>query len=301
MIFVTQSIKNSVFLKVIISLVLISFACNQLSITLRFQQQKPIIICKNNLQYENSIAIWTFLTDDLANYAQGAVKLLKSIQKNAKQTTYDAIILELIEKPFEITLKESILAAGWKICQVKRIGPRDEAGTFPRFRDQFTKLLLLNATEYVANFYFDSDTFVVREIDTFLNVHKNFDPVKHKIGCTKDIRGGVWQQTFNMGVFVVKPDTAEFERVLRLKSDNNFTFETTMSEQGFLNVVYKDLWYEIGFENNANLAVYSQKRDYWNERQDQINVIHFTMNKPWSCSDTYKQPCDKWRSSNATS
>ena len=95
-----------------------------------------------------------------------------------------------------------------------------------------------------------------------------------------------------MGVFVVKPDTAEFERVLRLKSDNNFTFETTMSEQGFLNVVYKDLWYEIGFENNAKLAVYSQKKDLWVARQNEINVIYYTMNKPWSC---FKAPCDLWR------
>ena len=71
-----------------------------------------------------------------------------------------------------------------------------------------------------------------------------------------------------------------------------------MSEQGFLNVAYKDLWYEIGFENNANLAVYSQKRDFWDAKIDFITVIHFTMEKPWACSDTYKEPCEFWRAIN---
>ena len=82
--------------------------------------------------------------------------------------------------------------------------------------------------------------------------------------------------------------------MLGLKNDTNFKFETTMSEQGFLNEAYKNQWYEIGFENNANLAVYSQKPDFWSVRSSNISVIHYTMEKPWSCRGVYKKVCALW-------
>jgi lipopolysaccharide biosynthesis glycosyltransferase len=68
-----------------------------------------------------------------------------------------------------------------------------------------------------------------------------------------------------------------------------------MSEQGFLNVLYKDQGFEIGFEYNANVAAYSEKRDYWNSREHNISVIHYTLGKPWKCGDEYKPVCDLWR------
>ena len=115
-----------------------------------------------------------------------------------------------------------------------------------------------------------------------------------------DIYAGNWKLNFNMGVFVIKPNQTELFRLLELKNDPKFNFDVAQAEQGFLNVVYKNLWYEIGFENNANLAVYSQKRDYWNGKKNFINIIHYTMEKPWACSDAYKVPCDLWIQFNLT-
>lgn len=83
--------------------------------------------------------------------------------------------------------------------------------------------------------------------------------------------------------------------MLNLKDDPNVNYEETMAEQGFLNVVYKNKWYEFGFGNNANLAVYSHQKNYWKENEKSINVIHYTMNKPWSCSTTYKPVCHIWQ------
>ena len=40
-------------------------------------------------------------------------------------------------------------------------------------------------------------------------------------------------------------------------------FETSQAEQGFLNVVYEQSWFDIGFGNNANLAVYTGNRDFY--------------------------------------
>jgi len=128
-------------------------------------------------------------------------------------------------------------------------------------------------------------------------MHNKLDPEFHKIGCTMDLRETGWQKAFNMGVFLVKPNQTEFKRLIKLKNDSNFQYEMIMSEQGFLNVVYRNLWYEIGFENNANLAVYTAKRDFWDGKANFINIIHYTIEKPWACSDVYKAPCDFWRQS----
>ena len=239
-----------------------------------------------------NISIWTLLTD-YQGYADSAIKLLKSIKKNTKYNLSNFFIMEIQEKPLPVELKKKLIDSGWRVKTVNRIPPRNEAGTFPRFRDQFTKLELWNMDEYEANIYFDSDTFVIQNIDEFLNMYKNFQ-AKHKIGVTRDIRAGVWQTTFNMGVFIIRPNRTEFSNLIRLKNDENFKFETTMSEQGFLNEVYKNQWYEIGFENNANLAVYTQKPKYWSKRENDIRIIHFTMEKPWKCGKEYKNVCQLW-------
>jgi lipopolysaccharide biosynthesis glycosyltransferase len=132
-------------------------------------------------------------------------------------------------------------------------------------------------TEYQSCVYFDLDCLVIRNIDHLFNVHKLFDPIRHRIGVTRDISSGKWLDTFNMGVFVIKPDQTEFKKLTKLKNDNSVKFNTIMSEQGFLNRVYNNKWYEIGFEYNANLAAYDQKRQYWDEREKNISVIHFTL------------------------
>ena len=249
--------------------------------------------CLNEVKFNHELSVWTMLTDD-SNYTHSAVKLLKSIEQNVKSTKFDKLILELDEKRLPTYLKEILTKAGWTICIVYRIAPRDEQNTFPRFRDQFTKLILFNMSEYTSVVYFDSDTLVVNNIEPLLNIHKQLDKENKKIACTKDIRDGQWQDTFNMGVFSIRPNQTEFERLIKMKSENKVHFETAMSEQGFLNVVYKNKWLEFGFENNANLAVYSQKKEYWTQSEQNINVIHYTMNKPWACSTEYIQVCNKW-------
>ena len=148
--------------------------------------------------------------------------------------------MELKEKKLNPELRHLLInKSGWKICQVNKIPARDEQNTYPRFRDQFTKLILWNMTEYKSVVYFDSDTFVINNIVSLLEVYKRINNT-YKIAVTQDIRGGNWVDTFNMGVFSIKPNRSEFTRLINLKNDPNFKFETTMSEQGFLNVVYKN-------------------------------------------------------------
>ena len=263
------------------------------NIPLKNSNLSSIYSCINELEYNSNISIWTMLTDD-DNYALSAIKLLKSIKQNVDSIKFDSIILELKEKPLKENIKAMLSKEGWSFCVIDRIKPRDEENTLPRFRDQFSKLILWNMTEYKSLLYFDSDTFVIKNINNLLNSFQYLND-SLRIGCTRDIRSGKWQSTFNMGIFTIKPNKTEYERLIRLKDDQNLKFETKMSEQGFLNVVYQNQWYDFGFIYNANLAVYSELNNYWREYENNISVIHYTIKKPWACSNKYKIVCDKWR------
>jgi len=293
----SKKVKLLIVLTCLITITTLSLFHIQILNKRPFLNENFIQICQNKQTFNNDIAIWTLLTDDADYYGLGAIKLLKSIRKNVMHTKFDAYVLELVNKPIRPKrIREKMLRAGWRICQVNRIAPRDEQGTFGRFRDQFTKLLLFNITEFKVNYYFDSDTFVLQNIDDFFNIHQKFNSNVHKIGCAKDWSSKLneWSSGFNMGVFVLKPNQSEFNRLIELKNDLNLTFETSQAEQGFLNVVYEKSWFDIGFGNNANLAVYTGNRDFWNANEKAINVIHYTMEKPWSCGQSYKEPCDLW-------
>ena len=146
-------------------------------------------------------------------------------------------------------------------------------------------------TGYDRVLYFDSDCLVVGSINELLSM----DMQAHPLWVTRDIRGGKWVDGFNMGVFMIKPSIDEFRRLVKDKDDPTVQYETMMSEQGFLNVIYKDTWGDFGFSNNANLAAYSDDPVLWRQQEtDGINVIHYTMNKPWDCGPAYKTVCALW-------
>ena len=113
------------------------------------------------------------------------------------------------------------------------------------------------------------------------------------IGVSQDISAGKWLSTFNMGVFLIHPSAKEYARLTALQKSNAIKYDVKMSEQGWLNIVYKGRWHEIGFAYNANLACYSQDRAKWDAAT--ISIIHYTMEKPWACGAAYKGPCDIWR------
>ena len=145
--------------------------------------------------------------------------------------------------------------------------------------------------EYRKILYLDSDVVAISNIDHLLD----FDLHGEKIAVARDFASGKWLPTFNMGVFLCEPNLSEYEYLLMQQSNSSVHFDVQMSEQGFLNVLYRDRWADLGFINNANLAVFSQDRQYWDAHADQINIIHYTMSKPWECTDEYMQVCRIWQ------
>ena len=116
----------------------------------------------------------------------------------------------------------------------------------------------------------------------------------------RDYARSQWRQGFNMGVFVVRPDLLEYARLKRLQKFGVIAFETAMAEQGFLNVVYRDIWEELPFAYNANLAIYAQDREYWDNNINIVRIIHYTMTKPWACDAHYAPVCAIWLHANAS-
>ena len=111
-----------------------------------------IKVCQNRVTYENELAVWSMISDDHLKDAVGAAKLLKlldihsGLTHNNGQRKFDALIMMLAEKPLESRVRAYLTSVGWRICQVKRIASRDEANTYGRYHDQFTKLNLWLAT-----------------------------------------------------------------------------------------------------------------------------------------------------------
>ena len=236
----------------------------------------------------NKLSAWTMLTDG-ANYVTGAEKLGRSILKHTTAPV-DLVVMELENKPLSEEAWVRLQSVGWQRCVVERIAPLDESQTFGRFRDQFTKLHAWGMVMYDQLLYLDSDTLVIGSLDDLLNGYL----FTKKIGVARDYGSGEWRQTFNMGVFLIRPDSVEYSRLINLQKDPSIEFHVTMAEQGFLNVVYEDQWQDIGFSYNANLAIYSQDHSYWKEHENEIRIVHYTMEKPWKCTNTYEIPCSWW-------
>lgn len=242
------------------------------------------------------ILIATMLTDGVEQYARGAIALIRGIKRN---TTFsqpvDFLVLEIDTKPIRDKMtRRMLMREGWSILRVPRIAPESEFWTGSRFKDQFSKLNLWRLTQYQDRIiYFDSDCLVVGNLNEMLAM----DLSAYPIWVSQDIRQDSVTNTFNMGVFMIRPSNIEFMRLMSLKASGRVAFETAMAEQGFLNAVYQDNWGEIGFRNNANLALFTIDRNRWDNenRTRPINVIHYTMNKPFNgCRPEYASICALW-------
>ena len=238
------------------------------------------ILCQNaDFSPQHKKAVWTMLTDD-ENYMLSALKLGHSLRKHTPDP-FDMVVMELATKPLNTTAWTCLRAVGWQRCVVDRISPLDEAATqryIHRFEDQFTKLHLWDMTMYDTLVYLDSDTLALRSISHLLH---------RKLGTKRiAVAAQTWYgkiEGFNMGVFVIHPDTNEYHRLLTLQQDPAITFDTKWAEQGFLNVVYKDQWSDLGFKNNALVWVSWQDHAYWTRNYAHINIIHYVGMKPWIC------------------
>jgi alpha-N-acetylglucosamine transferase len=237
---------------------------------------------------QNTVGVWTMLNDNM-DYVKGAAKVGLGVRKTTK-TPLDLVVMELKSKPLSEETWKILGPSGFIRCSVESI--KAPAKTRGDLTEKFAVLHVWAMEVYETVVFLDADTFVQNSIDDLIHMDLKGKP----LGVTKDIRGGKWVETFNSGVMVLHPTLKEHERLVELLY-SGLQFEFIMSDQGFLNEVYKENWHEIGFVNNANLALYKFKREFWNEhKSEDINVIHYTMQKPWKCKPKgpYGPICTLW-------
>jgi hypothetical protein len=250
--------------------------------------------CLNeDFRNEHKTSIWTMLSDN-PGYVISALKLGRALKKHTTDTKFDLVVMTLKSKPLSEESMKDLAEVGFINCVVDPIRPTHLEGKTRRdLTEKFGVLHVFAMTIYETVLFIDADTFVQGPIDDLLNM----DLKGKKIGVTKDIRGGQWVETFNSGVMLLHPSTSDYEFLTKKLMDESFEFEYVMSDQGFLNAVYKDEWHEIGFVNNANLALYTKKRPFWDEHKlEDIRIIHYTMQKPWKCNinGRYGPICKVW-------
>lgn len=247
--------------------------------------------CLNDdFEPQNPVAAWTMLNDNAA-YVRGALKLGRAVKTRTK-TPIDLIVMELQSKPLTDLQWKDLTEAGFQKCVVDSIPPPDAAKTRKDLREKFAVLHVWAMEVYERVLFLDADTYVQNSLDPLISMDLQGKP----LGVTKDIRSKKWVETFNSGVMVLKPSLAEHERLVKLLR-SGMEFDYVMSDQGFLNEVYKDNWHEIGFVNNANLALYRFQRQFWDQHKlEDINIIHYTMSKPWKCQakGPYGPICQIW-------
>ena len=168
-------------------------------------------------------------------YLEAANVLFYSISKhisieNRKSTSFYALIIDDHGVEANYALYRGL--KGWKPCIVPLVPARDPERVYTRFREQFTKLLLWNMTQFERIVYLDSDTLVIGDF---------FKPLllepKKEFAAVRDWENGAIRNHFNMGVFSVRPNRTEFLRLdefRRTKTD----YRVDTAEQGMLNSVY---------------------------------------------------------------
>ena len=248
------------------------------------KQRYMLKSCLNQVIRSNNISIWTHFNK--IDYVNSVVKLFNSVDRHYSKDI-DILILEVEDNLLPEKIRTVFTSFGWKICRTNNLKIHNNRN------DDFLKLMLWKFTEYESNYYFDPDTLIIRDISNLMHMHKNLNETI-RIGVTNEFNDGGWKNVLDTSVFLIKPDNLEFKRLVNTLN-NDYSFKNIDTFKDFINKIYlKNQTYDIGFVNNANMALYSQYPDFWTKNQDQINVINYNLQKPWNCSFEFAAICEYW-------
>jgi glycogenin glucosyltransferase len=209
-------------------------------------------------------AYFTLVARD--KYVDGAVCMYKSLRDKTKYPLI-AMILEISDES-----RERLAGLGIQLREVEKIksinaGVGDNKPRLDDFSYTYTKFHIFGYEELDRIIFLDSDLIVIKSLDHL------FDEVKDPFAacaCTP-----YWEDVFNSGVMVIKPDIELFRDIMSKKDDLS---SYDGSDQGFLNSYFKD-WKKLDIKYNAGKRIYSEQRKNW-DRIDK-HVIHFVGDKPW--------------------
>jgi hypothetical protein len=243
----------------------------------------------------DGILFCTMLSEDFANYAHGAIRLIRSVKHDPFTAGIDTAVLQLAQYPVPSHMWAKLQKAGWgSLITLERIPPRHEGRElYARFKDQFLKLHLWNMTAYKWVFYMDSDILILRSLGPMIRhvvSHSGREGqggrVETSMWAIEDLPWDV--DKFNAGILAIRPNASEFD-MLRGLLNSSIPFDEKWAEQGFLNAVYNSSWGRIPARMALNMAFWDLGADIWNTYAKEAQAIHFTMMKPWTSQCMWSQ------------
>lgn len=240
-------------------------------------------------------ALVTLLDSSNVGGLQGARTLLKSVLRHAPRY-FDKHVMMIVDgNDYDPLVLSQARVAGWSVRPVLPVVPLSSSHN--KDVGGFAKLRALEMEEFDEVVYMDPDV-------VFVNTHQgqiistSAYPNTCMIWAPREFSNGTWTDRFTLGVFGVQPNATEFKRLMDLLLTNENDFNHIDLEKGFLNVVYPQAtgaWCEIEFERAADVAIYGHQREFWLSAVDNIQVIQFTLVKPWECTHEYQTICELWQ------
>ena len=209
-------------------------------------------------------AFYTLVARD--KYVNGAVCMYKSLKE---KTCFPliAMICDLPDSSIKQLTDHGIICRPVEKIESTKAGIGDNKSRLNDFTYTYTKLHIFSYEEHDRIIFLDSDLIVIKSLDhLFQEVTSNFAAC----ACTP-----YWEDRFNSGVMVIRPDKEIFEDMMA-KKDTLFTYDG--SDQGFLNTYFKD-WQKLDIKYNAGKRIFSETPDHWAAIDH--HVIHFVGAKPW--------------------
>jgi hypothetical protein len=243
--------------------------------------------------------LWCF-----ERYVQGAIVLARSIRR---VTNLDMILMLAGEARHGMrpATHQRLTSEGWRLCAVETVRPFAEAvrglENTNRFvmADVYTKLAAWTLTNYKGVLLLDLDTLILRNpTAAFTTLLPLMLAENRTLGAVLDRPGGEeplthlserlqskcqkqWRRlrTFNAGTLLLVPSLATYTDLTRRL--NSTLHDATLAEQGFLNTVFNQTFYELPFGYNGNMRAILCEPWLWANAQD-VRVLHFNVEKPWN-------------------
>jgi len=209
-------------------------------------------------------AYFTLVARD--KYVNGAICMYKSLRDKTRFPLI-AMTHELSDEGLSQLAAQGIVCRPVEKIESVKAGIGDNKPRLNDFTYTYTKFHVFGYEEFERIIYLDSDLIVIKSIDhLFREVTEDFAAC----ACTP-----YWEDRFNSGVMVLKPDKAVFKDLMA-KKDTLYTYDG--GDQGFLNSYFRK-WRKLDIKYNAGKRIYSETPEHW-ARIDH-HVIHFVGGKPW--------------------
>lgn len=138
--------------------------------------------------------------------------------------------------------------------------------------------------EYDKIIYLDSDMLVVRNIDHLFKLKEQFAACPAYVQeinsrTRKLVSSGYSKKLFNAGFLVLEPNYSTFVELLEKK--DTFVNLQDPSDQGLLNIHFENKWCRLPSCYNATRRAFMVAPDEWEAMENDLAVIHYTIQKPW--------------------